>query len=500
MCYYDDTDQKDWVICDKRGRHLPRGGSPVPERDTFAVYDDARCRGTDLKLNVRARALLTLGPGMTKDRLMQAAGRMRQLSRGQRLHVVGLPDVTDKIKVLCQEQQDVDPGMVDVLQWVVENTVKATSGGILQWAGHGLHYALTKAMPTETRVPEKLALEDLYSNGQEPQAAERVVHSMVSVARSKLCSPQAICHGTVLEKEMEDAFMGTPMAEGGISTTIVFMTGLVQDIDLQATKYSQGFMATVDDHVDQECERELENQEEEEMEKEVEVARAEARKEKDWQYMSVLTARCAKGLTGMTRLPLRDVVRLLDPSSLSNLSWSPNVSVSANFFSATQLDPEVKLNEYQHKVSWILYFPKSNEVMVLSSREADGILCMMYCVAIAKKEPPSGSWRQTSTMGGNAVLMQLCYLTHAMETREVLPLALSASGLSLQHIDMPRPPEVLSLHLFNGGTMFPRECREYLKKMVRGKKEETEALTSLRGTLNLLPHSDLQKAADVMVV
>ena len=36
-----------------------------------------------MKLQPRARAAITVGPGCCKDKLMQAAGRMRQLDRGQ---------------------------------------------------------------------------------------------------------------------------------------------------------------------------------------------------------------------------------------------------------------------------------------------------------------------------------------------------------------------------------------------------------------------------------
>jgi hypothetical protein len=64
----------------------------------FAVFDDARCRGSDLKLRRQAVGLLTLGPGLCKDKLMQAAGRMRQLERGQALALVFTQDIESKIR------------------------------------------------------------------------------------------------------------------------------------------------------------------------------------------------------------------------------------------------------------------------------------------------------------------------------------------------------------------------------------------------------------------
>jgi hypothetical protein len=65
------------------GRAL--GSSPIHERDAFVFFDESRCRGADMKLKPKAVAALTIGPGMCKDKLMQAAGRMRLLQCEQHL-------------------------------------------------------------------------------------------------------------------------------------------------------------------------------------------------------------------------------------------------------------------------------------------------------------------------------------------------------------------------------------------------------------------------------
>ena len=47
-----------------------------------------------MKLKVDARAALTVGPNLCKDKVMQAAGRMRQLEKGrQTIAFVGTPEV-----------------------------------------------------------------------------------------------------------------------------------------------------------------------------------------------------------------------------------------------------------------------------------------------------------------------------------------------------------------------------------------------------------------------
>jgi hypothetical protein len=47
-----------------------------------------------MKLKAHAKALLTLGPGMCRDKLMQAAMRMRQLEQRQSLVLVATSEVS----------------------------------------------------------------------------------------------------------------------------------------------------------------------------------------------------------------------------------------------------------------------------------------------------------------------------------------------------------------------------------------------------------------------
>lgn len=78
ICFFDES-LAQWVVCDLHGRCLPRHCSPVREAQALTLFDEARCRGADLQLRQGAVGLLTLGPATAKDKLMQAAGRMRKL-------------------------------------------------------------------------------------------------------------------------------------------------------------------------------------------------------------------------------------------------------------------------------------------------------------------------------------------------------------------------------------------------------------------------------------
>ncbi len=52
VCFFSPTDRA-WVILEARGRCMPKQCSPGAERDCFAIFDDARCRGADLKVGLQ---------------------------------------------------------------------------------------------------------------------------------------------------------------------------------------------------------------------------------------------------------------------------------------------------------------------------------------------------------------------------------------------------------------------------------------------------------------
>jgi hypothetical protein len=78
---------------------VPLQLSPIKPRDAFVYFDDSRCRGADLKLSPGAVALLTVGVKMCKDKLMQAAGRMRALGKGQKVQLLGGEDIAERVRV-----------------------------------------------------------------------------------------------------------------------------------------------------------------------------------------------------------------------------------------------------------------------------------------------------------------------------------------------------------------------------------------------------------------
>ena len=85
--------------------------------------DEIHTRGTDLKIPLGVCATVTLGRGLTKDRLVQACMRMRQLGHGQRVHFVASAEVNTAI---CRRRNDKRAGdssvtCIDVIEWTISN-------------------------------------------------------------------------------------------------------------------------------------------------------------------------------------------------------------------------------------------------------------------------------------------------------------------------------------------------------------------------------------------
>ena len=61
------------------------------------IFDEYRTRGADFKMNSDITGVITLGPNLTKDSLMQAAGRLRKIGRNQKIVIMLTEEIEKKI-------------------------------------------------------------------------------------------------------------------------------------------------------------------------------------------------------------------------------------------------------------------------------------------------------------------------------------------------------------------------------------------------------------------
>jgi mannose-1-phosphate guanylyltransferase len=80
-----------------------------------------------MKLLPNAIAVLTLGARLNRDKFMQAAGRLRQLSKGQNLVIVGTEEICCLISDRNQNISIDEIQPAHVLEWVHHNTAAFNS-------------------------------------------------------------------------------------------------------------------------------------------------------------------------------------------------------------------------------------------------------------------------------------------------------------------------------------------------------------------------------------
>ena len=131
--YFDENDLK---IIDINGVKNSFELSPYKQQlDKCLIYlDDTHTRGTDLKIPKGTVGAVTLGKGVTKDRLMQACMRMRMLGDGHAVNFYASNEIDCVIREKCS---DTKVGSLQVIEWAIQNSQTQISEGFLYWAMQG---------------------------------------------------------------------------------------------------------------------------------------------------------------------------------------------------------------------------------------------------------------------------------------------------------------------------------------------------------------------------
>ncbi len=128
------------------GHSTPLAFSPLKQclGKVLIYLDDIHTRGTDFKFPIPSRAVVTLGRDLPKDKLVQAAMRMRQLGHG---HSVSFLAPREIYLQLCSflETDQLQPDSSHVLGWALSNTVRQLEKGMLEWAAQGNNFSRREA-------------------------------------------------------------------------------------------------------------------------------------------------------------------------------------------------------------------------------------------------------------------------------------------------------------------------------------------------------------------
>ncbi|KAM3450666.1 hypothetical protein MY3296_005937 [Beauveria thailandica] len=140
VVFFDDDD--DICVIDRKGVVERLQTSPYAEQlDRCLVFlDQAHTRGTDLRLPEHYRAAVTLGPDITKDRLVQACMRMRKLGHGQSVVFCVSGEMQSRIDMATSKPFDSDVGVDDVLMWAITETHADLRRLMPLWAIQGARF------------------------------------------------------------------------------------------------------------------------------------------------------------------------------------------------------------------------------------------------------------------------------------------------------------------------------------------------------------------------
>ncbi|KAK4220947.1 hypothetical protein QBC38DRAFT_155242 [Podospora fimiseda] len=142
------NDDDDLSVLLRNGEITPFLTSPfATQTDKCLVFlDQAHTRGTDLKLPSNYRAAVTLGPGVTKDTLVQACMRMRKLGQGQSVTFIVSPEMQKRIRTIRNLATYSPLTVADVIAWAISETWDEAVRSVPLWAAQGIRHIRQEAI------------------------------------------------------------------------------------------------------------------------------------------------------------------------------------------------------------------------------------------------------------------------------------------------------------------------------------------------------------------
>ncbi|KAJ3565847.1 hypothetical protein NPX13_g7345 [Xylaria arbuscula] len=136
-------DNRAWVhFRDATKNDIPLLATPFADNlgECLIYLDEAHTRGIDLKLPASAHGALTLALKQTKDYIMQAAMRLRQLGTTQSVTFFAPPDVDQSIKDFCRPAANARLDSSHVICWLLEQTCRANKDLQPLYVAQGLDF------------------------------------------------------------------------------------------------------------------------------------------------------------------------------------------------------------------------------------------------------------------------------------------------------------------------------------------------------------------------
>lgn len=130
------NDKDELCVVDREDRvDLLRNSTFFTRLDSCLIFlDEAHTRGIDLRLPSYYRAAVTLGAGLTKDKLVQACMRMRKLGKGQSVVFCVSDEIRAKIMERRAATRSSDITVPKVILWSISETHSEIRRSMPLWA------------------------------------------------------------------------------------------------------------------------------------------------------------------------------------------------------------------------------------------------------------------------------------------------------------------------------------------------------------------------------
>ncbi|KAK5712469.1 hypothetical protein LTR15_012049 [Elasticomyces elasticus] len=178
--FFDEHDELS-VVSRKDRVELLQTSSFATQLNVCLVFlDESHTRGTDLRLPESYRAAVTLGAGLTKDRLTQACMRMRKLGKGQTVVFCVPSEIKARIAACTAKPLSSRVVVADIIRWTISETLADMRRCMPLWATQGVRFVRQNALWQkgqsalgETSMSQQEAQEYLEDEAQSLEARYR---------------------------------------------------------------------------------------------------------------------------------------------------------------------------------------------------------------------------------------------------------------------------------------------------------------------------------------
>jgi uncharacterized membrane protein len=321
----------------------------VNRLDRCIVYlDDAHTRGVDLKFPVATRGALTVGARMTKDRLTQAAMRLRLLGKGHKVTFWLSHDVSTSIRnftKIPREKGHIQS--MDLIQYIVRSTCEAIKDGFIYWAQQGIEYH------------RKSDLIENLQNGK--QSGQKISKKAIVKEIVKLGD----MYGQVRQKEYLPVAIQNHLNKVQLETKVFNEAFSIVQTCKDYVSSSSRYMNTLNEEQERELEAEVEEQRQ--------YSRPPRRRPAQ---PSVSEELCKLILTGRCEvakfIPLFNILQQTTAKDKIWVDEWPKEMYATQDFTRSVEDVKGNLDEFLKLPKWIVSF--SNKALVISQYEANELL------------------------------------------------------------------------------------------------------------------------------